>query len=466
MSDTLFDISQYQSQSNMSESPDLRDATGTDSAWEQPDLEPDLGTNPQGPVDDALIGWRTEAEFTLTLQSGQTVEVTFVPCLVGKRRMHEFSFTGPVSSTGFKSHFVLAVEAEEYPHPCDYAQAYIHDLVARFEAAQQQQAKSKKRARRPVAEVETAQERTAGDNNFRQEPAMAENETTDSSHAKVDVVEELSPEEEADRQRLELKVERAFFEAGCSLRELRDRRLYRSTHKSWEEYCQGRFGFTRHAANFKIAASGVFENLVTKSYHPDDVETADKEMVTKSYQILPTKETQVRPLAKLDPEEQSLVWQQAVETAGGKVPSERIVKDAVLRHKGIVERLKEKNPSPPEFVLGDVVEIKAAKRSPLHPFNGMWAIIEHIGSFSYTVRISIARDTQQCKKEEVTLIDEEYTADIKAVAQRIKRLVELDLEPVDFWILEGLQRSICFTPRQLLYLERMEADYRLATDDN
>ena len=73
--------------------------------------------------------------------------------------------------------------------------------------------------------------------------------------------------------------------------------------------------------------------------------------------------------------------------------------------------------SPPELAPGAVVEIKALKRSPLHPFNGMWAIVEHVGSFSYTVRISIARDTHQCKPEEVTLIDGEYTADIKAVAQ-------------------------------------------------
>jgi len=219
-----------------------------------------------------------------------------------------------------------------------------------------------------------------------------------------------------------LKVERAFFEAGRSLRELRDRRLYRSTHKSWEEYCQGRFGFTRHAANFKIAASGVFENLVTKSYHPDNVEAAGEEMVTKSYQILPTKETQVRPLAKLEPKEQRQVWQQAVEAAGGKVPTECLVKETVLRHKGIVERLKEKNPPAPEFVAGDVVEIKAAKGSPLRPFNGMWGIIEYVGSFSYTVRISIARDTQQCKEEEMTRVDDEYTADIKAAAGRISWL--------------------------------------------
>jgi len=288
-------------------------------------------------------------------------------------------------------------------------------------------------------------------------PTMAEQKAPESSYAEVEVVEELSPEEEADRQQLELRVERAFYQAGSGLRELLDRRLYRSTHKTFEEYCHDRFGFTRYAAYYKIAASEVFDNLLTKS---------QQNSPTRNHQILPTKETQVRPLAKLDPEEQSLVWQQAVETAGGKVPSERIVKDAVLRHKGIVGRLNEKNPSPPEFVLGDVVEIKALKRSPLYPFNGMWGMIEHVGSFSYTVHISIARDTQQCKAEELTLIDDEYTADIKAVAQRIKRLVELDLEPVDFWILEGLQRSTCFTPRQLLYLERMEADYGIAIDDN
>jgi len=127
--------------------------------------------------------------------------------------------------------------------------------------------------------------------------------------------------------------------------------------------------------------------------------------------------------------------------------------------KGIADPLKPKHPSPPEFAPGDVVQIKALKRSPLHPFNGMWGIIEHIGSFSYTVRISVARDTQQCKPEELTRIDEEYTADIKAVGQRIAALIQFELEPFDYAILELLQRSTCFTPRQLLYLKRMETDY-------
>jgi len=310
-------------------------------------------------------------------------------------------------------------------------------------------------------ENSTAEPDGNAQDNSTEAPTMAKDETTDSSHTPVEVVEELSPEEEADRQRLELKVERAFFEAGLSLRELRDRRLYRSTHKSWEEYCQGRFGFTRHAANFKIAASGVFENLVTKSYHLDGVDEADEEMVTKSYQILPTKETQVRPLAKLDSEEQRQIWKQAVEASGGRVPTERVVKDAVLHYQGIVERLKQKNPSPPEFAPGNVVEIKALKRSPLHPFNSMWGTIEHVGSFSYTVRFSIAKDVQQCKESEMVKVDDEYVGDIKAVGQRIAALIHFELEPVDYAILEMLQRSNCFTRRQLLFLSRIESDYGL-----
>jgi len=355
-----------------------------------------LGANSQGPVDNALNQWRTEAEFTLTLQSRQTVEVTFVPCLVGKSRMHEFSFTGSVSSTGFKSHFVLASEAEEFPHPRDYAQAYAEEMLARFEAQQQRSGFKHSpenlplKRSRAVVFSQAPQGPTNDQDNSTEEPIMAEDNTPESNHVPIEIVEELSPEEEADRQRLELRVERAFYESGLALKELRFRRLYRSTHKSFEQYCLDRFGFGRRYPYYLIDAVDVVDNLCTISA-----------------QILPNKETQVRPLTKLKPEEQVKVWQSAVEQVGGKVPPARIVKDVALRHLGVAERPKQKHASPEEFAPGDVVEIKALKRSPLNPFNGMWCIIEHVGSFSYTVRISIARDTQQCKPEELTLIDDE-----------------------------------------------------------
>lgn len=81
--------------------------------------------------------------------------------------------------------------------------------------------------------------------------------------AAVEIVEVLTNKELVDRHHLELKVERALCQAGIALRELRDRRLYRSTHKNFEEYCQDRFGFNRISAHNRIAAAEVLDNLFT-----------------------------------------------------------------------------------------------------------------------------------------------------------------------------------------------------------
>ncbi len=77
----------------------------------------------------------------------------------------------------------------------------------------------------------------------------------------VEVIEELTEEEAADRQQLEFKVETAFYEAGKSLAELRNRRLYRSTYKNFESYCRERFGFSRDKADLMIKAVEVVDNL-------------------------------------------------------------------------------------------------------------------------------------------------------------------------------------------------------------
>jgi len=205
-------------------------------------------------------------------------------------------------------------------------------------------------------------------------------------------------------------------------------------------------------AHYLINAATVVDNLSPKR--------------SQFVNILPTNESQCRPLIPLEPEEQPQVWQEAVEEAGGKVPSARIVKDVVLRHKkDIVQRLKEENPSPPEFAEGDVVEIRVTKHSPVRPFDGMWAVVEHVGSNSCTVQISIAREVQHCQEGEMRKIEDEYVDDIKSVGERIAALVEFDLEPVDYAILELLQRSKCFTPRQMLLLERTERDYGIRGND-
>ena len=64
-------------------------------------------------------------------------------------------------------------------------------------------------------------------------------------------------------------------------------------------------------------------------------------------ELLPTNEAQCRPLTKLEPAQQQEAWR-AVESAGGKVPSGRIIKDIVQR---IKERVRLPNPYQGEITI-------------------------------------------------------------------------------------------------------------------
>ncbi|MBD2255313.1 hypothetical protein [Nostoc parmelioides] len=186
---------------------------------------------------------------------------------------------------------------------------------------------------------------------------------------------ELSEQEQSDRLLLERKVERAFFEAGKALRELRDRRLYRSTHRTFEEYCRDRFAHSRQQSNYLIAAAEVYENLTTIGCQ----NLVNEDLTTNRTQVLPTTERQVRPLTKLEPQEQEQAWQQAVEEAGGKVPSARIVTDVVQR---IMERTQVTN----SYHIGEVCQILAKDNPELRGKGCCWGIVTHVGEFSCTLR--------------------------------------------------------------------------------
>lgn len=108
---------------------------------------------------------------------------------------------------------------------------------------------------------------------------------------------------------------------------MRDRKLYRSTHRTFKEYCKDRFGFERRHPYRLIEAAGVVDNLrkMCPNWTQNEIETEAVRVNSEQVQILPTTEGQVRPLTKLEPPVQCEVWQQAVEEVGGKVPSGRVV---------------------------------------------------------------------------------------------------------------------------------------------
>jgi hypothetical protein len=217
-------------------------------------------------------------------------------------------------------------------------------------------------------------------------------------------VPELTEQEISDRLHLERKVERAFFEAGKALAQLRDRRLYRSTHRTFEEYCRDRFGYTHRRVNYLIAGSVVFDNIATGTNCSQNEEVdgmgtncsqneevnktgtncSQNEEVDKNQpnpsRILPTNEGQVRPLAKLEPQQQVKIWQRAVQEAGGKVPSARIVTD-------VVQKIMERTRIPNTYQIGEVCQILVKDNPDLRGKGGCWCIVEAVHDFSCTVRL-------------------------------------------------------------------------------
>ena len=105
----------------------------------------------------------------------------------------------------------------------------------------------------------------------------------------IEVLKDLTYDEQNDRLHLERKVERAFYEAGKALQELRERKLYRSTHKTFEDYCKDRFGFGRSRSCRLIDAVAVCDNLSYSQMLPNGQQKeSEAKMLPNGSQILPS----------------------------------------------------------------------------------------------------------------------------------------------------------------------------------
>jgi len=99
--------------------------------------------------------------------------------------------------------------------------------------------------------------------------------------------------------------------------EIRDSRLYRDTHKTFELYCRDRWGFTKTRANQLIGAAAVSESLATTV-------------------VKPLSERQARPLTALPPKQQVEAWNEAVDAAPDGMPTaEQIQKIVDSKRKDI-----------------------------------------------------------------------------------------------------------------------------------
>lgn len=95
------------------------------------------------------------------------------------------------------------------------------------------------------------------------------------------------------------------------------------------EYCQDRFGYTRRRGDYLIGSSQVVNNLKQKPQNNSEPNQNREPMVL----ILPTSERQCRPLINLEPSLQRQAWKKAVELAGHRIPSGKVVSQAVSEFK-------------------------------------------------------------------------------------------------------------------------------------
>jgi hypothetical protein len=127
-------------------------------------------------------------------------------------------------------------------------------------------------------------------------------------------VQEQLPLNEAEQNRLrryEAVIKKGlgtFIAVGNALVAIRDEKLYRATHKTFEMYLNQKWQLQKRHAYRLIAAAQVVENLQQDFTKP-----------------LPTSESVARPLAQYTSEQQREIWRAVIERTNGKGITSKLV---------------------------------------------------------------------------------------------------------------------------------------------
>jgi hypothetical protein len=103
-----------------------------------------------------------------------------------------------------------------------------------------------------------------------------------------------------------------FVQVGLALARIRDLELYRTEFESFEAYCRAKWEYGRIYVYHLISAAQLFTHLLANCKHRK-----------------PDHESQLRPLIGLSPEQAQQAWEYAVEKAGSRKITARLVKTAV-----------------------------------------------------------------------------------------------------------------------------------------
>lgn len=130
--------------------------------------------------------------------------------------------------------------------------------------------------------------------------------------------ETLSQAEASELQACEQIIERGlktFMEVATALMTIREHKLYRATHGTFDNYCQDRWAIQARHARRIIDAGEMAERICFEDGIP--------------VLMLPASESQTRPLAKLPPEFQRTAWKKVIVKANGQTITAKMVEEVV-----------------------------------------------------------------------------------------------------------------------------------------
>jgi len=118
----------------------------------------------------------------------------------------------------------------------------------------------------------------------------------------------------------------AFVEVGTALAEVRDRRLYRDRHCSFENYCRDELGFSRPYAYNLIGSAEVSKQMSS----------------IEDIALKPVNELQCRELISIPADKRKEAWKKVVNDAGDQPITAKLVHQAVAEFKSKRKKSKAK----------------------------------------------------------------------------------------------------------------------------
>jgi hypothetical protein len=106
-------------------------------------------------------------------------------------------------------------------------------------------------------------------------------------------------------KQIETNAQKAWHENGLILLKIRDEGLYKKKHETFEEYLEKRWDMSR-SHGYRLLDSACFMQKLLQKNVPKNAEFGDK---------LPSSESQIRPLLKLENDSQRVhVWKMVQES--------------------------------------------------------------------------------------------------------------------------------------------------------